>query len=364
MKKKRPPSRPPHTHRRKLIALDLFSGCGGLSLGLRRAGFRVVGAVEKDDLAVETYRRNHRGVKVWPRDISKVTGKEVMQALHLKPGELDLLAGCPPCEGFSSMRTLNGGQRVRDKRNDLIFQFLKFVRVMRPKAIMLENVPGLRRNHRFAKFRSALRKLGYDAENFEVFNAGDFGVGQRRKRLILMAGHGATIDFATPQPKELTVKHVIGRLPKAGKSGDPLHDYPERRQPRIMKLIEEIPPDGGSRIERGQRRQLRCHRYCDGFKDVYGRMAWEKQSPTITGGCVNPSKGRFLHPTEHRTITLREAALLQGFPWSYKFSLRRGKFPAAEMIGNALPPEFISRHAAQAHKFLMARAARRRRSAS
>jgi DNA (cytosine-5)-methyltransferase 1 len=95
----------------------------------------------------------------------------------------------------------------------------------------------------------------------------------------------------------------------------------------------------------GRQRQLKCHRKCDGFKDVYGRMAWDEVSPTMTGGCVNPSKGRFLHPTKDRAITLREAALLQAFPPSYFFSLRRGKFPAAQMIGNALPPEFIRRHA-------------------
>ena len=121
---------------------------------------------------------------------------------------------------------------------------------------------------------------------------------------------------------------------------------------RSRTLIRLIPKDGGSRLDLGRQRQLGCHRRCDGFKDVYGRMAWDDVSPTVTGGCVNPSKGRFLHPTKNRCVTLREAALLQSFPPTYRFSLRRGKFPAAQMIGNALPPEFIRRHAKQVGKHL------------
>lgn len=334
------------------IAVDLFSGCGGLTLGLRRAGFHVVGAVEIDELAVETYRSNHPRVAVWPMDIRRLSARCLLKSLGLMPGELDLLAGCPPCEGFSSMRTLNGGQRVRDDRNDLIFEFLRFVRVLRPKAIMLENVPGLQKNRRFAQFRKALARLGYAADNFAVLDASKYGVGQRRRRLILMAGRGGQIQFAPECKHTITVKQVIGSLPKAGKSGDPLHDMPEHRAPRVMEMIRQIPRDGGSRKDLGRHRQLRCHRKFDGFNDVYGRMKWAKPSPTITGGCVNPSKGRFLHPTQHRTVTLREAAMLQSFPRTYRFSLRRGKFPAAEMIGNALPPEFIRRHARQVYRFL------------
>jgi DNA (cytosine-5)-methyltransferase 1 len=340
---------------RRPIAIDLFSGCGGLTQGLRRAGFHVVGAVEMDSLAVETYKLNHRRVRVWPKDIQKLPARRMMKDLGLKPGDLDLLAGCPPCEGFSSMRTLNGSQPIRDKRNDLIFEFLRFVRALRPKAIMLENVPGLRKNNRFARFRAELKRLGYDADNFSVLDTSNYGVGQRRRRLILLAGLRGRINFAPEQSPKVTVQDVIGKMPAAGTSGDTLHDLPEHHQPRIMKLIRSIPLDGGSRSDLGKARQLRCHRKCNGFKDVYGRMRWEKPSPTITGGCVNPSKGRFLHPKEHRTITLREAALLQGFPRHYKFSLRRGKFLTAEMIGNALPPEFIRRHARQVRAFLAAK---------
>ena len=105
-------------------------------------------------------------------------------------------------------------------------------------------------------------------------------------------------------------------------------------------------------MDLGENWKLKCHRKCDGFRDVYGRMKWDDVAPTITGGCCNPSKGRFLHPTKNRAITLREAALLQSFPVDYYFSLERGKHHAAQLIGNALPPEFIRRHAAQIAKVL------------
>jgi DNA (cytosine-5)-methyltransferase 1 len=332
-------------------AIDLFSGCGGLTTGLKQAGFRVVGAVEIDPLAVETYRLNHRIPTVWKKDIRKLSVAEVMETLGLSVGQLDLLAGCPPCQGFSSMRTLNGGKRITDRRNDLVFEFLRFARVLRPKGVMLENVPGLATNQRLKKLRKELEDLGFQVA-VHVLDAADFGVPQRRRRMILLGSRLGSISPATPSATRRTVRDAIADLAPAGTSGDPLHDLPEKRAPRIANLIRGIPADGGSRVDLGEQLQLQCHRDCDGFKDVYGRMAWDKVAPTITSGCVNPSKGRFLHPTEHRTITLREAALLQGFPPKYRFSLRRGKFAVAEMIGNALPPEFIRCHAEQVRMHL------------
>jgi DNA (cytosine-5)-methyltransferase 1 len=113
----------------------------------------------------------------------------------------------------------------------------------------------------------------------------------------------------------------------------------------VDKLIRQIPRDGGSRKALGGKQQLKCHKKFDGFADVYGRMAWDKPAPTITTGCINPSKGRFLHPTANRAITLREAALLQTFPRGYSFAWEENRYPLAALIGNALPPEFIKRHA-------------------
>ena len=337
--------------RRQPRAIDLFSGCGGLTLGLKRAGFEVVGAVDSEPLAVETYQANHREVRVWATDIRKLSASLVMERLRLSKGKLDLLAGCPPCQGFSSVRTLNGKRKVRSKANNLIFEFLRFVRVLRPKAIMLENVPGLGSNWRFRAFRLQLTQLGYKHDH-RVLDASDFGVPQRRRRLILIATLSGDPKFADVDPLRPTVRTAIAGLPSPGRSGDQCHDHSEKRADRVLSLIKRIPKNGGSRASLGESRQLTCHRRTDGFHDVYGRMKWSSVAPTITGGCVNPSKGRFLHPSQDRAITLREAALLQTFPCRYFFSLERGKFAAAEMIGNALPPEFVRRHAVEVRRVL------------
>jgi DNA (cytosine-5)-methyltransferase 1 len=328
----------------KPSAIDLFCGCGGLTAGLKQAGFLVIGAIDLDPLAIESYKLNHRKTAIWEKDIRNVTVAEVAEALHLQTGELDLLAGCPPCQGFSSLRTLNGSRGIRDDSKDLVFEFLRFVRVLRPKAVMMENVPGLARDRRMRVLSKALRSLGYSVQH-RVLDAADFGVPQRRRRLILLAGQSGMIPFGETVPDRVTVRDAIHALPKPGKSGDPLHDVNENRKAEIIELIAQIPRDGGSRSQLPDEWQLPCHQDCDGFKDIYGRMAWDEVAPTITSGCVNPSKGRFLHPREDRCITLREAALLQSFPLDYRLSLRRGKFEAARMIGNALPPEFIRRHA-------------------
>lgn len=132
-------------------AIDLFSGCGGLTLGLKMAGFDVVGAVEIEDLEVQTYLANHPEVHVWSKDIRKLSVPGILVDLDLKPGELDLLAGCPPCQGFSAMRRLNGARQIRDKQNDLVFEFLRLVEGLQPKTVMMENVPGLADNFRFPK---------------------------------------------------------------------------------------------------------------------------------------------------------------------------------------------------------------------
>lgn len=336
---------------KRLKAIDLFSGCGGLSLGLRQGGFRVVGAVEVDPLAVKTYQANHKGVKVWQSDIRKLPAKRVMKALKLRPGQLDLLAGCPPCQGFSTMTTLNGKLDSDDPRNDLVFQFVRFVRVLKPKSIMMENVPGLAKDGRMDEVCAIFRKMGYECE-VRVLNAADYGVPQRRRRMILLAGRAGLIPFARKGRRKRTVREAFRRLGKRARKVDELHNLPESRSTSVAALIRSIPKNGGSRIDLGTDSQLACHRRCDGFKDVYGRMCWSDVSPTITGGCCNPSKGRFLHPAANRTISLREAALLQSFPPSYRFSLDRGKFAVAQMIGNALPPEFIKRHANQIAGYL------------
>lgn len=313
-------------------------------MGLKQAGFDVVGAIEIDEVAARTYELNHPEVELWMDDIRCVHPAEMMDDLRLQEYDLDLLAGCPPCQGFSSITTLNGSREVEDDRNDLVLQFFLFVEHLLPKTVMLENVPGLARDSRFKHLCDGLRRIGYEL-NWDCLDAAKYGVPQRRRRLILLGSLLGPIEFAAPSRVQHTVRNAIGGLPRAGKSGDQLHDFPENRTDRIRQHIRRIRRDGGSRTELAQCHQLKCHRNCNGFKDIYGRMAWDEVAPTITAGCFNPSKGRFLHPTCDRAITMREAALLQSFPRNYKFACNRGKTHVAGMIGNALPPAFVRAHA-------------------
>ncbi|MBT2787791.1 MULTISPECIES: DNA cytosine methyltransferase [unclassified Halomonas] len=338
-------------------AIDIFCGAGGLTVGLKKAGFKVIAGIELSESAAKTYRMNHKNVSMFNEDVNILDPVFVMRDLNIGFGELDLMAGCPPCQGFSSHRTRNRLVFIEDKRNDLIFRFLDYVKAFNPKSIMLENVPGLMKDNRLTLFVKELKRLGYlfSEHSLKIEDAADFGVPQRRKRLILQVSRLGFIDDAKPVKKRKTVKQAIGFLPAAGSSGDPLHDLGEVRSEKTLNIIRMIPKDGGSRADIPKEYWLPCHvNRPNSYRDVYGRMSWDKVSPTITGGCHNPSKGRFLHPAEDRAITLREAALLQTFPRKYKFDLNKGKEAVALMIGNALPPTFIKCHAVNFFNHLIA----------
>lgn len=337
--------------KQKLTSIDLFSGCGGLSLGLKKAGFNTLAAIEIDSLAAETYRQNHPDTLLINNDIRKVNLKKLRGQLELKKGDLDLLAGCPPCQGFSTLRTNKKVVSVDDPRNSLMFRFLDFAIEFMPKTIMMENVPGLAKGRRIKKFIEALNDLGYIV-NFDVLNVADFGVPQRRKRFILIASKNQFVPFAKPDSHRVLVQDVLKDIESPTKSKDPAHNHGETRSARVREVISAIPKNGGSRSSLPKRLQMKCHENGPGFNDVYGRIKWDAVAPTITGGCTNPSKGRFLHPSENRTITVREAALLQGFPKNYFFSMRKGKGKASLMVGNALPPEFIKRQAIEIKKVI------------
>jgi DNA (cytosine-5)-methyltransferase 1 len=328
------------------LAIDLFAGCGGLTCGLKQSGFAVIGAVEFANLPAIAYRENHPEVSLQEVDIRHLDAASWMHELGLARGQLDLLAGCPPCQGFSTLRTNNGAHSNRDRRNNLVREIVRLVNVFQPKAILMENVPGLRSKAVFKEFMHQLVELGYVPQE-EVHDVVRFGVPQRRKRLVLAAGRGFVVPFANEVAGMKTVADAISMLPPAGGGSDHWHDRPERRTPLMMRRIKATPKNGGSRSSWPKDLWLDCHKNTTGFKDVYGRMKWGAPAPTITGGCFNPSRGRFLHPEEDRNITLREAALLQSFPPDYKFPLHASKQDVALMIGNAIPPEFVKLQADQ-----------------
>lgn len=318
--------------------MDLFSGIGGLSTGLKRAGFDVVAAVELDQDAVAGYKLNYPRTKVFAEDIRDVDLKEIRA--RLKGRKLQLLAGCPPCQGFSSLRRLNKKQNVRDPRNSLVLEFLRYVKELKPETIMMENVPGLINYYHFKSMVRELKKLGYNPKA-EVVNVKDYGVPQRRRRLVLVGSKLGPIDVSKPIKPKATVRSAIGKLESVSSTEDQVHKIVAGHTQRIQEMIEMIPEDGGGRNDLPKDYLLECHKKENvGFDDIYGRLRWDDWSTTITGGCLNPSKGRFLHPSENRCITAREAALLQTFPLRYKFPVDMNKGKLALLIGNALPPKF------------------------
>ncbi|WP_354691892.1 DNA cytosine methyltransferase [Phytobacter sp. RSE-02] len=325
-------------------AIDMFSGCGGLSQGLVQAGFILKAAIEIDLKAKETYELNHPNCHMYHADVRSLSPEQILRDLNIGPGELTLLAGCPPCQGFSRLRTKNKISSIEDSRNDLIFEFIHFISVMKPKMVMLENVPNLASDERFSNFLEFLSNNGY-YYSYDIVNAANYGVAQRRKRLILLASKEKKPEMAKRNDKSLHVRDVIFDIESKVDYQDSIHYLKDKRSPQVIDIIKNIPKDGGSRKDLPEKYHLDCHKKISGFFDVYGRMSWDDVSPTITSGCNNPSKGRFLHPVEDRVISLREAAMLQGFPLRYKFDIKHGKGAIALMIGNALPPPLIEAHA-------------------
>jgi len=321
-------------------AIDLFSGCGGMTEGLIAAGFHVIAAIENDKYAAQTYRANHEhhGVVLFEEDISLVKVTKIKKILNGEP--LHLLAGCPPCQGFSSLRRRNKKRLQRDSRNSLILEYLRFVQELAPFAIMLENVSGIENYSLFKFVFSSLAKLGYFPE-YKIVDIASYGVPQRRKRLVMMGSLFGKIEIPEGNKQLCTVRDCIGQLENVKITTDLVHKLYPQHSESVMKKIHLIPHNGGSRKDLPEEFTLECHKNKKvGFTDVYGRLKWDDVSSTITGGCLNPSKGRFLHPEEDRCITAREAALLQTFRQDYKFPNKIPISNIALMIGNALPPVF------------------------
>lgn len=320
-------------------SIDLFSGCGGLTEGMKQAGFKVIAAVEIDHYAAETYKNNHKNVNLFEQDITNVNPGDIKKIMGGEP--LHLLAGCPPCQGFSSVRRLNKKEPVKDVRNNLIWEYYRFVEALMPLTLMMENVPGLADYKPFQNMVEKLKRLGYSNIKYEKIWIQEYGVPQRRRRLVLVASRIGKIDIPQGNKKFKTVRDCIGNIEPVESTKDLLHKIYPKHTPKVYEKISKIPLDGGSRKDLPVEYQLKCHMKENvGFDDIYGRLKWDSFSSTITGGCLNPSKGRFLHPQENRCITAREAALLQTFPKKYKFPTNIKKIAIALMIGNALPPEF------------------------
>jgi DNA (cytosine-5)-methyltransferase 1 len=368
----------------KLKAIDLFAGAGGFSLAAFEVGIDVQAAIELDKQASDTYYRNlveklGAQTQVFSQDINDVDIGSMMKFQGIKQGQLDILLGGPPCQGFSSHRINDAGKD--DPRNALLIRYFDFVKNLRPKVFLVENVPGLlwpRHAEYLNNFIALTRAHDYKIAGDQPFilNARDYGVPQSRKRAFILAVRKdictdgfewppkathtksgsrawATSSTVFERPPQSVLIELKDRLiekfdftmqdaetciksltwGKAVDSNDPCHVH-MMHSPELTALFENTPLLG-DRTESG--RILDCHKNYSGHLDVYGRIYPHIPSNTVTTGCNNPSKGRFVHPWLPQGISLRHAARLQTFPDDYAFL--GGSMSIAKQIGNAVPVE-------------------------
>lgn len=322
-------------------AVDLFCGAGGLTHGLVRAGIDVVAGYDIVETCRYAYEHNNKA-RFINQSVTDLTADEL--ATHFEGAEVTLLAGCAPCQPFSTYSRNRNNQE--DERSGLLGSFGALIEQVRPDYVTMENVPGMLTKSVFHDFVKTLKNNNYFID-YKVVYCPDYGMAQSRKRLVLVAARSSDIKLieATHTPDNyITVRDVISSLPTllAGEqhSSDPLHKAPGLSDINLQRIQHSKP--GGTWLDWPEHLRADCHRKDSGktYISVYGRMAWDKVSPTMTTQCTGFGNGRFGHPEQDRGISLREAALLQSFPKAYKFlpsEAQHDMAALAKMIGNAVP---------------------------
>jgi DNA (cytosine-5)-methyltransferase 1 len=335
------------------IAIDLFAGAGGATVGLKAAGYRVVLAVENHADAASTFRSNHPDVLLVEQDIRNIRPVDAIANLGIEPGKVDVLNSCPPCQGFSSL--YKGTQD--HARNDLVLETGRWLIAVRPRVLILENVPRLRNDERYGRLLSLLRRHGYRFTDW-IVDAHELGAPQRRRRLILLACRDSGLAFPNHLLEALPENWIFERdartaimgLGRVGSRRDALH-VARTPSPTVRKRLQWLPV-GGTRFDLPSYLQLNCHKKLS-MRDAtgsYGRIPSSGPCGTLTTRCTTPACGPFVHPRSPRGLSLREAAILQTFPRSYKFS---GRYDSVErQIGNAVPPRLTNAVATAARRFL------------
>lgn len=357
----------------KINGIDLFSGAGGFSLAALDLGIEILAAIELDKDACDTYDKNliqkrKNNIKLINKDIMAISPYELMDSLHLKERELDLIIGGPPCQGFSSHRIKDAG--VNDPRNTLLIRYYDFVKVFQPKIFLVENVPGLlwdKHKDYLDKFKELAKSNAYKIIGPLKLNAKDFGVPQNRNRVFILGLREdiflddsdwppSPTHFKDKEPHWIKASEVFEAPPsiildkisavlgyevvqnlKFKKS-----QHNNENDPNAIHMCHadymverfSLTPINGSREDVDFKLPCHSNGYV-GHKDVYGRIRLSLPGPTITTGCFNPSKGRFLHPWDNHGITVRQAARFQTFPDDYVFS--GGIISQGKQVGNAVP---------------------------
>lgn len=328
--------------------VDLFCGIGGLSYGLKCQGMKILAGFDLDYTCQYAYETNTGG-KFYYKDVRVISGDEINSLYSQKKDVIKVLAGCAPCQPFSSYAFKNKN-KDKDKYN-LLYEFGRLVKEIHPDIVTMENVPAIasfKLKSVLADFVAVLQNEGYNVK-YKVVYCPDYGIPQTRKRLVLLASRFGSIDLISPTHKKenyVTVRDVIGDLPPLdagqGCPTDALHRCRALSSLNLQRL--KSTPYGGSWKDWPADLMLECHKKESGksFGSVYGRMVWEEPSPTMTTLCTGIGNGRFGHPVQNRAISAREAALFQTFPITYKFFPNEHEVSltkASRYIGNAVPPK-------------------------
>jgi len=331
----------------QLTCADIFAGAGGFSLAAENEGLSVRLAIENDAHAVATYKANFRtgsdGHLLLAEDIREIDFAVAKRRAFPNGMRCDLILGGPPCQGYSRHRINDAG--VGDDRNDLIHSYFDCVKELQPTAFLMENVPGMLWQRHSAYVREFYRRgraAGYRIFDPVILDARDYGVPQRRKRVFIL-GFQREVELSDltwpPKPthgpvaRDGTEEWIDCRDAFRPAPVDDPNDMHMSHGKELIAAFKNTPANGGGRHQSG--RVLKCHVGHDGHKDVYGRIDPSKPAPTMTTACINPSKGRFVHPTLHHGITVRQAARIQTFPDTFVFS--GGLMAAGRQVGNAVP---------------------------
>lgn len=332
--------------KKNISAIDLFCGIGGLSYGFNKSGIEIKAGIDIDESCQYAFETNCKS-KFISKDISNITGNELNALYHEK--DIKVLVGCAPCQPFSSYSYKNDKQK--DQRWKLLYEFSRLIKEVNPVIVSMENVPTLlnfKKAPVFSNFVKSLKDDGYFVW-YSIVYAPDYGIPQKRKRLVLLASKKGEIKLLPPTHKAeqyISVRDAIGNLDKIKSGETSENDFLHRASKlseKNLKRIKQSKQGGSWKRDWDENLKLECHKNEKGknYVSIYGRMKWSEPSPTMTTLCTGIGNGRFGHPEQDRAISLREAAIFQSFPSDYKFVDKPENLKVVQLsrhIGNAVPP--------------------------